>query len=314
MTNLPKHIYDNICKKAFEEAKNPFINNIANGDDIIEISIRNNVPFVTKSNNSDFWRCRMVETIKFLEKCCKFLDQQNPINLVINIGLHDSYDNDLGIMVFSLRHQNDKNIIIPNTAEMANYGGKLNNIFHRELDNNAKIKCAIFVGSSTGSFDPKNNERLQLCNKYVNHPNIKCYINNFCQIDFNKIKETYPNYELFKSNNIDINTQLKYKYVISVDGNTAAWERVPWILNSKSVLSKKKSTHKTWYYDFLIKNEHYIEFDDNSELENIINNTSDEECKRIIDNANIFCKNYLHEISHLTYMSKLLYNLFLINK
>jgi hypothetical protein len=29
---LPKHIYDNICKKTFEEAKNPFINNIANGD------------------------------------------------------------------------------------------------------------------------------------------------------------------------------------------------------------------------------------------------------------------------------------------
>ena len=140
------------------------------------------------------------------------------------------------------------------------------------------------------------------------------YINNFCQIDINKIKNTYPNYELFKSNHIDINTQLKYKYVINVDGNTVAWDRVPWILNSKSVLLKKKSSHKNWYYDFLIKNEHYIEFDDDSELENIINNTSDTECKRIIDNANNFVKNYLHEISHLTYMSKLLYYLSLNNK
>jgi hypothetical protein len=321
MNNLPKavhsvDIYDNICKKALDESKKPFINNIANGDDIIEISIKNNEPFLTKSNNSAHWKCRRVETIKFLEQCCKLLDSQNPINLVINIGLHDCYHSDLGIMVFSLRHENQKNIVIPDSYAMGNYGGKLNiSLGTSEINNNsAKIKGAFFVGASTGSGDPRNNERLQLCNKYVNHPNIKCYINNFCQIDFNNIKNTYPNYELFKSNHIDSNIQLKYKYVISVDGNTVAWDRVPWILNSKSVLLKKKSSHKNWYYDFLIKNEHYIEFDDDSELENIINNTPDEECKRIIDNANIFCKNYLHEISHLTYMSKLLYYLSLNNK
>ena len=170
MNNLPKHIYDNICKKAFEEAKTPFINNIANGHDIIEISIRNNVPFLTKSDNSDHWRYRRTVVINFVEKCCKLLDPQNPINLVINIGLHDSY-HDLGIMVFSLRPENKKNLVIPDLYAMDNYGGKLNNI---ELDNFNKIKGAFFVGASTGSYDPKNNERLQLCNKYVNHQYIKC--------------------------------------------------------------------------------------------------------------------------------------------
>ena len=175
-TNLPKevHLVDNICKKAFEEAKKPFINNIANGYDIIEISIRNNVPFVTKSNNSDHWRHRRLGVINFVEKCCKLLDPQNPINLVINVGLHDSYHEDFGIMVFSLRPENKTNLVIPDLYAMGNYGGKLNNIFHRELDNNTKIKCAFFVGASTGSYDAKNNERLQLCNKYVNHQYIKC--------------------------------------------------------------------------------------------------------------------------------------------
>jgi hypothetical protein len=314
MTNLPKHIYDNICKKAFEEANKPFINNIANGDDIIEISIRNNVSFLTKTNNSDHWKHRRHGVINFVEKCCKLLDPQNPINLVINVGLHDAYHEDLGIMVFSLRPENKTNLVIPDLYAMDNYGGKLNNIDN--FNNNSKIKGAIFIGSATGPSNPENNQRLQLCNKYVNHKNIKCYISWFLpEYYFNpKITTIFPNYELFKSNNIDINTQLKYKYVISVDGHTTAWDRVPWILNSKSVLLKKKSSHKNWYYDFLIKNEHYIEFDDDSELENIINNTSDDECKRIIDNANNFVKNYLHEISHLTYMSKLLYYLSLNNK
>ena len=129
----------------------------------------------------------------------------------------------------------------------------------------------------------------------------------------NKIIESYPNYQLFKSNNIDILSQLKYQYVISVDGNTTAWDRVPWVLNSKSLCLKKKSLQKNWYYDFFSKDEHYIEFDDDNEIENIINNTSDQEFKRINTNANKFCKEYLTEQSHLLYMSKLLYNIWLNN-
>ena len=339
-------VFYNICKKAYDEAKKPFVNNKANNSDIIKICIKNNKPYLIRhirrtSNNG--WRSRTNVVFKFFTKCCKLLDIKTPINIVLNIGLHDAYNEELGIMVFSLRNDDQKNIVIPDIYAMENYNGKL-----KINDNNTdKITSAIFVGSSTGSLDPKTNERLQLCNKYINHPNIKCSINNFYQIDMNKIIETYPNYQLFKSSNIDIQAQLKYKYVISVDGNTTAWDRIPWILNSKSLCLKKKSLQKNWYYDFLNKNEHYIEFDDDNEIETIINQDLtqtitqpqhqnitqpqnitqtqpqnitqpqnqdiNQEFNRINKNANKFCKEYLTEEAHLLYMSKLLYNIWLNN-
>jgi len=57
------------------------------------------------------------------------------------------------------------------------------------------------------------------------------------------------------------------------------------------------------------KNKHFIEFDDDSEIETIIKTISTDECKKIIRNANQFCKEYLTKIPQMTYMGKLLYYL-----
>lgn len=50
---------------------------------------------------------------------------------------------------------------------------------------------------------------------------------------------------------------LKHKYLISIDGNTAAWLRVPWILLSNSILLKPKTAFTQMFYDAL---EPYINY------------------------------------------------------
>ena len=52
---------------------------------------------------------------------------------------------------------------------------------------------------------------------------------------------------------------LKDKYLISIDGNTCAWKRVPWIMLSNSVLLKQASDHEQWFYPSLKNMENYLE-------------------------------------------------------
>jgi len=294
---------DNIEKKALYESKKKLVNNLANEDDIIEISIINNDVHLTKPTKTEIFVCRQNEVVNFLNDCCKIIDKN--INLVINVGLNDTYHNNLGIMVFSITNSNQQNILIPDYYSMKNYDGKLD--IKDNLLFDKKSNKAIFVGSSTGSINSRVNERLNLCNNFINNNHIKCYISNFCQISMSDINNEYPNYRLFSSRHIPISKQLEYKYIINVDGNTCAWDRIPWILNSNSLCLKKKSSHKCWYYDFMNKDEHFIEFVNDDEIEKKINTISLNECNKIINNANEFCNNYLRRNCHLEYMSKLLY-------
>jgi hypothetical protein len=47
---------------------------------------------------------------------------------------------------------------------------------------------------------------------------------------------------LYVTNIKNKHEHIENKYILSVDGWTAAWGRVPWILCSNSVLVKQKST------------------------------------------------------------------------
>lgn len=60
------------------------------------------------------------------------------------------------------------------------------------------------------------------------------------------------------SQSVSIDEHIKYKYLISVDGNTAAWQRVPWILQSGSVLLLVDTDIEEWFYSDLKAWEHYV--------------------------------------------------------
>jgi hypothetical protein len=89
---------------------------------------------------------------------------------------------------------------------------------------------------------------------------------------------------------------LKYKYLITVDGNTCPWVRVPWIMLSNSALVKQETANTEWFYSALKPYVNYVPVrkdltDIFDQIEWMRNN--DEEVRRISANAQSFVKNNL---------------------
>ena len=88
-----------------------------------------------------------------------------------------------------------------------------------------------------------------------------------------------------------IEEHIQYKYLISVDGWTAAWGRPEWILKSNSLLLKHESSKVQWFYGDMKENVHYKSFNsDFSNLESTILwlNNNDNEARHIAEEGNKF--------------------------
>ncbi|ETO11573.1 hypothetical protein RFI_25802 [Reticulomyxa filosa] len=97
-------------------------------------------------------------------------------------------------------------------------------------------------------------------------------------------------------NRTDIANHLEYKYLLSIDGTTAAWERVEWILSSNSVLFLVETTKKEWFYPQMKAWVHYVPV--NNDLSDLIEKikwaiSHDEEVKEIAEAGSEFIKDNL---------------------
>lgn len=84
---------------------------------------------------------------------------------------------------------------------------------------------------------------------------------------------------------------LKFKYLISLDGNTTAWGRVPWILMSNSVFLKQETNDIQYFYAGLAKDVNYVAIkEDLSDIFEKFNwlNTHQEQAKQIAENGTKF--------------------------
>jgi hypothetical protein len=86
---------------------------------------------------------------------------------------------------------------------------------------------------------------------------------------------------------VTMNEQMKYKYVLDIEGNASAY-RLGYFLSFKSLLLKVDSEYKIWLDDFLKPYEHYIPIKkDFSNLAVILEwcRTHDKACEKIANNA-----------------------------
>lgn len=132
------------------------------------------------------------------------------------------------------------------------------------------------------------------------------YIYNFINYENKKKIPRQYFYKKFKNNkliNLDNNElskskQLKYKYILDIDGYTNSWEGTIWKLYSGSVVIKQKSIWKQWYYDELKEWVHYVPVNnDFSNLEVIIEwcINNDTLCEQIAQNSRQFVKDKLNK-------------------
>ena len=89
---------------------------------------------------------------------------------------------------------------------------------------------------------------------------------------------------------------LKYKYLVSLDGNAATGTRVPWIMLSNSVLVKQESKKIQWYYSALKPYVNYVPL--KHDLTDIFKQITwmkehDDKLKEISINAQNFASNNL---------------------
>ena len=150
-----------------------------------------------------------------------------------------------------------------------------------------KINKVIWRGTTTGQPDNPAS-RFKLVTKYYNkYPNI--------DVGFSFICQGKDDFKKYVKNRLKITDMLKYKYIISVEGNDKD-SGLNWKLNSNSVILMAKPRITTWLMETtLIPDVHYVLLkDDYSDLREkyIWCKNHPNECKQIIKNANMFMKQF----------------------
>jgi hypothetical protein len=190
--------------------------------------------------------------------------------------------------------------IIPDFYQMNNYNGNLDE--RDEFKFEDKVSSIVFAGASTGSegYNIKHNDRVNYC-KYVaeNQADLsmcKFYITNVVQMtpqELLKYVRSQTTLQAILHNPVKPEDQKASKYIFSIDGNAAAWDRPIWIMNSNSLLMRAPTKYEMWYSSFLRDGEQFIEV----EKENLSRafhfcEANPQVCNEIIDRGHKFVKEF----------------------
>ena len=155
---------------------------------------------------------------------------------------------------------------------------KLSIINNNNIDFDKKINKCVYRGNiingTSQNFLNKHNHSLNQ-REYFKSLLIAGKINNIC----------------YQNDYMSIEDQIKYKYILDIDGWTNTWDGTVWKLYSGSVLLKTNSIWKQWYYDDLKPYVHYVPVNnDFSNLNEQIKwcQINQDKCKQIIYNARNF--------------------------
>lgn len=157
-----------------------------------------------------------------------------------------------------------------------------------------KIRHFIFVKDNT-KFEDKL-PKILFRGAAHGKPNRQMFIEKWIDNPMCDIKDTAKdsiNPPQWQSKPISIKQQLKYKYIMAIEGNDVA-SNLKWIMSSNSIAVMPRPKYETWFMEgCLIPNYHYIEIkDDFSDLIEKVNyyEQHPEQAKAIIKNANEYVK------------------------
>ncbi len=157
-----------------------------------------------------------------------------------------------------------------------------------------KIRHFIFVNDKS-KFEnkiPKILFRGAAHGKPVRQKFIEMYVNN-PQCDVKDTAKDSINPKEWQSKHISLKEQLKYKYIMAIEGNDVA-SNLKWIMSSNSIAVMPRPKYETWFMEgCLIPNYHYIEIkEDFSDLIEKVSyyEQNPEKALQIIKNANQYVK------------------------
>nr|AIE96983.1 DNA-directed RNA polymerase subunit B (RPB2, POLR2B) [uncultured marine group II/III euryarchaeote AD1000_88_G11] len=110
---------------------------------------------------------------------------------------------------------------------------------------------------------------------------------------------------------ISMANQCKYKYIVNIPGNSAAY-RLSYLLRSGSVILNVESENKLWWESKWKPMEHYVPvMSDLTDLKEKIEwcRTNDAKCKEIVKNAEIFANKYITKEYIFNYLKSIIQNI-----
>ena len=187
---------------------------------------------------------------------------------LIDVCLHDMVGQDevdYTVLGFSALKTDTTNILVPDLYAMQNYFGALDEPDPFTWD--SKIDEFFFIGNYTGDGRPLVNRRASFCRWAFDKSWCHAYLSEIHQVPLQTMFEADPGYERYTHTSLPKKYQKMYRHLVSIDGNTAAWDRPVWIMNSNSVLWKQESDHVCWWSHLCREGTHYIGFKNFEDIE-----------------------------------------------
>ena len=160
---------------------------------------------------------------------------------------------------------------------------KLNKVRHFTYTND-RVKFSDKLNILIGRNAVQQKQRIDFFKKYFDHP-----LCNLGQIN------SGTTHDIWLKNKISINEQLKYKFVLCIEGYDVA-TNLKWVMSSNSIAVMPKPKFESWLMEGkLIPNFHYILIkDDFSDLEEKLKYyiKNDSKAYEIIKNANKYIKQF----------------------
>jgi len=221
------------------------------------------------------------------------------------VSMHDALDereHEVPIFVFAKNQaSSSKTILIPDFEALKGNWHMFPQIARGQarFPWEKKIEKAVFRGAMTGGgFNASNFEsfpRSRVVRASLDHPDlIDGRYTQIVQVDSKEEIERL--FSAYFGPKLSVEGQLKYKYQLLIDGNSAAYSRAFWQFHAGAAILKQESDHIQWYYAGLKANEHYLPIKpDLSDLSEQVKwaRGHDEEMRRLAQNAGEFAKQNL---------------------
>lgn len=175
----------------------------------------------------------------------------------------------------------------------------------------SKSPTVIFAGSSTGSHNAFENERIRACVWARNYPMETDFrITAIVQMRPYEACQRVPCLKDVIGHHVPPEKHFRHRFIANIVGNTACWSRVPMVLRSNSVLFHLKHDDITWYYPQMCAGEHYIACTSHSDIleKRLACIGDDRGCVRIAAAANRLFQRFLTADAADTYTRKLLFD------
>lgn len=235
------------------------------------------------------------------------IDKETDIRGFYNIELHDAstYRRHMNNMDYAdvltfAKYKDEKGpVLIPDIYQIGNYGGNLN--FEDPHPWDKKEARVIFRGSSTGVREPHLNERIQMCLWSLSRPELYDFkITNIVQMDPRMVYHHIPALPQIMSQATPFDHQLRYKYLLNLDGNTSRFD--VWPFKTNSIVLKYSSTEMLWYYPLMLDKFHFVNVDKNN-MESVVQyyNSNPIEAQIMSVNARRFVHDVCKPLSHQMY-------------